>query len=298
MRDIELECLPNWRFCRIERGQKGPRYPGWQTNPVPLDQIPQDMNVGVVSGPLSGGILNVDFDGPWAWEYWQENIKIDFAEIDTVSWSSGKSGRCQMAFRVPEEAWELLVPRISISGPARGPGEKPDGLEFRWSNHQSVLPPSLHPENVNNPDIYYRWLRNPSSCDVQEIPYALLEWIVHYRPAEKFTEQAELPPVDLSQVTNKQYDHLVALLEQLRGLYGRPDQPQWLKWSFAAASVVGPAAAAEVMNSIWPEEKRGEYRRLLKTWNRSRSPGLSTLEQAVRERVAPVKKIILNNNVY
>ena len=296
MRDSELECLPHWRYCSIPYGEKGPRTRGWETTPLTLAQVPQTNNIGLLTGPLSGGIMAVDFDGPWAWEYWQNNIGIDFTTINTIMWTSNKPGRCQMAFEVPKEAWELLPNRINISGPPIV-GGKPDGLEFRWSNVQSVLPPSLHPDNAVNPDINYRWLARPSQTDLQEIPIELLEWIVRYRPPVKEVE-IDLPPIDINQIKEEQFDHLVALLEQLRGFYGRPDHATWLRWAFAAASEVGPAAAAEVMNVVWPEEQRGEYKQLLKSWKQTRSPTLGTLERAVRDRTQVAKRIIKNNNEY
>jgi len=56
MKNLELECLTSWRFCRIPRGQKGPRYAGWQTEYLTLDQIGEGHNVGVILGAASGGV--------------------------------------------------------------------------------------------------------------------------------------------------------------------------------------------------------------------------------------------------
>ena len=154
MIDKELALLTDWRFVPIIRYSdlatwKGPRTYGWQKKPYTLEQVPQDSNIGVILGIASNGILAVDFDGPWAWEYWLEHVKISFESIDTVTWTSNKNGRCQMAFSVPKEAWSIMPAKFDKKGPLGDDG-KPQQLEFRWgtddSGCQSVLPPSLHPD--------------------------------------------------------------------------------------------------------------------------------------------------------
>ena len=129
MKDLNLECLPNWRYCRIPYATKGPRDAGWQNNPLELTQVPDDMNIGVLLGPASGGIAALDFDGPLAWDWWDANIGI--AIPDTVTWTSGKPGRCQMAFYVEDIFWEhLATKKVDV-----GEGQ---GFEFRWTGGQSV----------------------------------------------------------------------------------------------------------------------------------------------------------------
>jgi len=300
MRNQELECLPQWRYCKIPYGAKRPREPDWEKKPYTLDQIPDNMNIGVILGEASNGLLAIDFDGPWAWEYWQEHIQIDFDTIDTIMWTSNKPGRCQMAFSVPKEAWELM-PNFKVKGPIGDDG-KPQMLEVRWGNSisglQSVLPPSLHPDNTQDPNINYCWLCEPSRTDLQEIPIALLEWIVNYQaPVPAYTD-VDLPPIDINDIKEDQFNHLVALLEQLKGFNSRPDHDTWRNWAYAAASEVGPAAAAEVLKVVFPEEKPGEYRQLLKNWKSSKSPGIQLLERLVKNYLGANKRIIKNNNTY
>ena len=133
MKDKELELLTSWRFCKIPYGEKGPRYYDWQKKPYTLDQIPQTDNIGVILGPQSNGILAIDFDGPWAWDYWNENIKISFDSFDTVMWTSNRPGRCQMAFKVHPDFWTYMPTIFKRVGPLGDDG-KNQAIEFRWGN--------------------------------------------------------------------------------------------------------------------------------------------------------------------
>jgi hypothetical protein len=293
MIDTTLALLPQWRFCQIPRGEKGPRYRDWQLKPYTLDQVADNSNIGVILGPVSGGLLAIDFDGPWTWEYWQENISIPFDSFDTVMWASGKPGRCQMAFTVPSEAWPIM-PNFKVRGPAGDDG-RPQMLEVRWGTDsaglQSVVPPSLHPDNARDPTINYQWLRSPEQVGIAEIPVALLEWIVNYQAPPPPGSLVAVPMPDIKRVKTADYDHLVALLQQLKRYYGRPDHDTWIRYAFAVASEVGPGAAALIMNDVWPEEKRNEYNRLLRTFNPARSPRIGSLEYLVKQAI--IKRKIL-----
>lgn len=287
MHDLVLQHLPEWRFCKIPRGEKGPRYRDWQLKPYKLSEIDQNSNIGVILGAVSGGLLAIDFDGPWTWEYWAEHIKIPFDSFDTVMWASGKPGRCQMAFHVPEAAWTIM-PNFKVKGPVGDDG-KPQMLEVRWGTDsaglQSVVPPSLHPDNAHDSNINYQWLRSPADVGIAEIPVQLLEWIVNYQPPMPAYQDREIAVADINHVTPTQFEHLVALLQQLKQYYGRPDHSTWIRYAFAVASEVGPGAAAIIMNEVWPEEKRNEYRHLLRTFNPARSPRIGSLEYLVTQAI-------------
>ncbi|MEG4501662.1 DUF3987 domain-containing protein [Microcoleus sp. F10-C6] len=93
--------------------------------------------VSIVTGPLSSGIMAIDFDGPAAWKKYLE-LSDNQAPPFTNHWTSGKPGHFQILLSVPPEKWEGLKPqKIEL--------ENGNKLELRW-NQCSTLPPSIHPD--------------------------------------------------------------------------------------------------------------------------------------------------------
>ena len=93
--------------------------------------------VSIVTGPLSGGIMAVDFDGPKALDKYVELNPEKKLPPTTKRWTSGKKGHHQILLSVPPEKWVGLTHKMI---------ELEDGqkLELRW-NQCSTLPPSIHP---------------------------------------------------------------------------------------------------------------------------------------------------------
>src|SRR4028119_2150864 len=93
--------------------------------------------VSIVTGPLSTGIMAIDFDGPLALEKY---VELSGGQLPptTKRWTSGKPGHFQILLQVPPlTKGELKPQKIELEG-----GQK---LELRW-NQCSTLPPSLHPD--------------------------------------------------------------------------------------------------------------------------------------------------------
>jgi hypothetical protein len=166
---LEILQLQGARFVEIVPGTKRPQGAGWQLNPRTLDQVATPA-VGMLLGDASAGIMAVDFDGASAIEYWAEHV-MDTVP-DTVMWTSGKTGRFQAAYRVPEEIRPLVPTKF-----ARNTGEG-EQLEWRYgrdrAGFQSVLPPSIHPDRGTP----YTWLEgmSPADREIAECPVELLEW--------------------------------------------------------------------------------------------------------------------------
>ena len=94
--------------------------------------------VSIVTGPMSGGVMAIDFDGPKALEKYVELSPNRKLPPTTKKWTSGKPGHSQILLSVPQKQWEGLKPiKIELEN-----GEK---LELRW-NQCSTLPPSIHPD--------------------------------------------------------------------------------------------------------------------------------------------------------
>jgi hypothetical protein len=93
--------------------------------------------VSIVTGPLSNGVMAIDFDGPAAWKKYLE-LSGNQAPPFTNHWTSGKAGHFQILLSVLPEKWEGLKPqKIEL--------ENGNKLELRW-NQCSTLPPSIHPD--------------------------------------------------------------------------------------------------------------------------------------------------------
>ena len=171
--------------------------------------------VGVVLGPPSG-IIAVDFDG--------NGSEATFAEVfgrpstdlpTTVSWSSGRPNRKQLAFRVPFDAWEHLRGRRFW--------QASDGrtvLELRGAGHQSVIA-GEHPDSAG-----YLWLNSPADHRVADAPDWLLEPL--YRaPHEPIS--ADYRPSDAADS-----DRALAILQHIKP---RDAYDPWLKVGMALHSV-------------------------------------------------------------
>jgi hypothetical protein len=132
-------------------------------NGNPTKTYPQ--GYGLRTGQVSGGILAIDADGPAA----QDKL-TQLGELPhTVSFTSGKSGRCQYLLKVPKQYWEV-VKTFKINTGVKGEDGKNQLLEFRWDGCQSVLPPSVHPETG-----YYKWVNSPQDCQIAECPTWVIE---------------------------------------------------------------------------------------------------------------------------
>lgn len=139
---------------------------------------------GLRLGEVSGGLLAVDIDGSSA-----ESLLTALADTslpETVSWTSGKSGRRQLLYQIPDQYREQLqfFRRKTITqweGITTSPGEL---LEFRYNQHQSVLPPSFHRDTGQ-----YRWLVSPTQIEVAIAPIWLCEFLLKqcHSPQNKTT---------------------------------------------------------------------------------------------------------------
>ncbi|AUT04581.1 hypothetical protein CLI64_29515 (plasmid) [Nostoc sp. CENA543] len=121
---------------------------------------------GLRTGKWSKGILAVDADGTAA----HEKLNQLGGLPTTVSFTSGKPGRCQYLVRVPQEYWSVIETKKINTG-VKGDDGKDQLLELRWNGCQSVLPPSVHPETGS-----YKWVNSPQDCEIAFCP----TWIIEY----------------------------------------------------------------------------------------------------------------------
>jgi hypothetical protein len=167
-----VRALRDFSFTKIVPGTKRPVLSAWQKSPLSFQEIENEPAYGILSG--YGGFLAGDCDSPMAIAKLIE--LFDGWIPDTWSWSSGKEGRCQFGFFVPEAYRHKLTQ-------ARYWEKMPDGgqLDFRWKGCQSVLPPSPHPETGG-----YIWEQSPEDFDLAIAP----EWLIDYAVSLKAKKSA------------------------------------------------------------------------------------------------------------
>ncbi|MCT7965172.1 bifunctional DNA primase/polymerase [Laspinema sp. D1] len=159
--------LADFSYCKIKPGTKQPQGLNWQKLPLTWEEVAGETACGILSG--HGGFLAVDCDGEGAIARLTELFGGSIPQ--TWAWSSGKPGRIQFGFVVPQELRDRFQK-------ARYWEDLPDGsqLDFRWKGCQSVLPPSPHPETGA-----YHWVNSPDDCAIAIAP----EWLIDYAIALK-----------------------------------------------------------------------------------------------------------------
>lgn len=176
----QLQELPDsWGLVAVD-GNKRPYQDAWQKNPLTKEQVAQEIRsgrakaVGVIAGSPSNGLLFVDHDGISATEV-LEKLGIPLRDLPrSVAVTSGRDGRFQIIYQVPNFYWPGLVGRrVFKSGKTDDEG-KAEQLEVRWANCQSVVIGS-HPLTSG-----YRWLkgRSPAEQEIATAPTALIELLL------------------------------------------------------------------------------------------------------------------------
>ena len=152
---------------------------------------------GVVTGALSGGLIAVDIDGHAADKRYRQAVGEAYEPYGgetTMAWTSGKPGRRQILYRVPEYMVGLLAHVntviLQLSGEwelgsgdvdreKEGAEEKYEEVVLRFNRCQSVLPQSRHPETKER----YRFLQYHEGMPA-EAPAWMLEVLRGFMKAQ------------------------------------------------------------------------------------------------------------------
>jgi len=182
----QLQDAPEfWRFTPCN-GNKEPINPrtgrnakDWQLNPYTLTDI-ATMNgnapaIGLMTGPASL-TLCVDFDGPGSDQTFKHHLHRSVDDLPpTLAWTSGRPGRHQRAYLVPED-WldKLKYQKLKTEGNG--------DVELRWQGNQSIIA-GPHPNKHGDGWGYYDWCPgySPADVDLAEAPEWLLQAMVPAR---------------------------------------------------------------------------------------------------------------------
>jgi len=275
MNYIELEVVPSWRYCNVRGGEKVPYPAGWQRDPKRIRDI-ESANVGLLLGPVSGGLVALDFDGASAWSWFEQ--RIGCAIPRTVTWTSGKDSRCQMAFYVPEMYWEYIKTQ-KITHTRDALIAEGEGFEFRWTGCQSVMPPSTLTDGRQ-----YAWIVAPMETSVAELPDEILAYWLTLGEVRSVLNTNPVEDIDVDNIDELKFRELAEVLDLVKTHYPAPDYDIWMRIAFATASEVGNSVAAVLLSTYWPERNKGEYARLLSSRDPGRSPTIKSLVFMVKEQ--------------
>lgn len=175
---------------------KQPYRENWQGEDfIPHSHIKNAITAGVTATNSSGkewkrfatgyglrtgnGFVAIDIDGSTVHAILEAISGGDVPK--TLSWTSGKPGRYQMLFYIPnallgdcEGFTKTVFTHFGDLHCASG-----EQLEIRYERMQSCLPPSMHPETGS-----YRWINSPADTEVAEAPAWLCEIILNAASAE------------------------------------------------------------------------------------------------------------------
>ena len=172
----ELARLPDgWGFVAVD-GEKRPYQAKWQERPLTKAKLAAELKagraraIGVCCGVPSGGLLFLDHDGKSASTILRE-WGCPMSSLPR-SWTvtSGRDGRFQVIYQVPEHYWDAIATRKFKTGVTDAEG-KPEQVELRWTGCQSVVAGD-HPLTSG-----YHWVTKytPDDLPIAEAPSELLE---------------------------------------------------------------------------------------------------------------------------
>jgi predicted P-loop ATPase len=222
----QLNALPpEWGYVAVGHAKR-PYQSKWQDNPLTQQQLTAEIQagrahaIGVIAGPQSGGLLFVDHDGISAGEV-LESIGTPSRDLPK-SWAvtSGRNGRFQIIYTVPDQYWDQIKTRKIKSGKYDEDGNV-EQLELRWTGCQSVVAGS-HPLTGS-----YRWLkgRAPTDLPLAEAPLALIEQMLQLLTPEP----TPLLPAPISRRTDRtDKDWALIYLDALNPLRAN-DYDEWIE---------------------------------------------------------------------
>lgn len=218
---INLDLLPpQWGLVACGR-RKQPYQKRWQQHLLTKAQISAEISqgrchaVGVLCGVPSGGLLFVDHDGASCDALIEQLSGVSLSEAlpQTLTISSGKQGRFQSVYRVPEMFWSGISTHRIATGTT---GEQ---LEFRWTGCQSIAM-GAHPETDG-----YRWTGTPD--DIVAAPLWMIEQML----------DGTAPAAEASPLTPAPMTDIDWALSYLAAIPATEDYEQWLYVGMALHSV-------------------------------------------------------------
>ncbi|MCU0536416.1 MAG: DUF3987 domain-containing protein [Hydrococcus sp. Prado102] len=288
-------------------GNKQPLGDGWQNRAFSATQLIEAIQTGGVKVPLSKEIKKIQLQGfglltgrPITVDgviYYLMAIDQDGASAagkilelsgneplpKTVAFTSGRVGRCQYLFLVPEE-YKNAIRTKKVKTGIQGDDGSSEQLEFRWTNLQSVLPPSVHPTTGQ-----YRWV---TGCAIDEIEIAIApNWVIEQMLIDPTPQVPSLlEPLSsrpsLHNRFDKQWtdiDYAISYLNALSS-YRADDYDDWLTVGMALHSVDDSLLAEwDKWSSQSTKYKPGDCEKKWKSFSSNGGVSLGTLGHMAKQ---------------
>jgi hypothetical protein len=277
--DVYLKEIPGGYYCFLER--KSPFYRKWNKEfnslEITIDVIDlyeddlkyraynfEITGIGLVTGSVTG-YLAIDFDGtstiPLFIEIFGAYIMDDVNK--SVSWTSGREGRKQVLFRIPEKYRYINQHIKKINSNAEG-----EQIEFRYNDMQSVMPPSL---SFNSVSRNYFWINNPVDHPILDLPTIILDHIFRKPEVSRsITTSKGLP----KHINRNLYIDLIEMISQKELILNYED---WRNLTWQSISLLGNIEGVNLMHELYPEWVPGEYQILSNYFDPSRAAGPGSL---------------------
>ena len=176
----QLQALPDeWGFVAVSSNKRAYQKE-WVTNPLTKEQAAAEIQagrakaIGAIAGPTSGGLLFVDHDGLSATAKLEE-LGLPLRDLPkSLAMTSGRDGRFQIIYSVPEQFWHAMKGRRVFKTGKLDADGKAENLDLRWHGHYSVIIGD-HPDTSG-----YRWLkgRGPGEQALADAPTSLIELLL------------------------------------------------------------------------------------------------------------------------
>ena len=181
--------------------------------------------------------------------------------------TSGRVGRFQLIYKIPEKYWSKIKTRKFQTGVKDSDGSV-EQIELRWNGAQSIVS-GKHPTTDG-----YRWMdgRSPDDLEIAEAPLAIIQ---------KMMEPKKTKPAPV-EVFNSDIDKARSLLQSINP-NRIDDYDQWLKIGMAAHS------AGDSLLADWEDlsQKNSKYKQgeCAKKWDSFKRSGISlgTLQKFAKE---------------
>ena len=126
-----------WASIPLKPNEKAPENAGWQTQRIGEDQVDAiftvDKNIGLLLGPPSGNLLDIDLDCA-------ETVRLAPHFLQKTGTVFGRPSKPKSHYLYQADPSQT-VRRVTF--------DDPDGtllLEIRGEGHQTMVPPSMHPD--------------------------------------------------------------------------------------------------------------------------------------------------------
>jgi hypothetical protein len=260
---------------------KAPFYYDWNKEKISLNEVievidlyKEDLKikmynfeitgVGLITGSITG-YISIDFDGSSTTHLFTEIFGVDVLdEVNkSISWTSGREGRKQVLFRVPEK-YRYLDQWIKIIN-SKLKGEQ---IEFRYNNMQSVMPPSV---SFNGVSSNYSWINDPMEHSILDLPISISDYIFRKRIIPKPITPNKIVA---EKINENMYIDLMEMISQKERVLSYED---WRNLTWQSISLLGPTDGINLMHELYPEWKVGEYKILSDKYSSTRAAGPGAL---------------------